>query len=279
MKFSVACNLLYEVAEPTTLLVNLQAARFGRQTVLEERLDIPAGCRCDEYEMPAEHNRVVRLTLAPGQAPITYRATVELAAVTGAPGSISEIGIDVMPLSVTPYLLQSRYCQSDRLARFAEVEFGGAAPGFDRVTAICNWIYRHLAYTSGSSNPLTTAVDTLVARQGVCRDFAHLGVALCRAIGVPARFVSAYAWMLEPPDFHALFEVYLSGRWWMFDATRKSSVDGIVRIGSGRDAADVAFASIFGNATLTDMAVSIIPAEAMAMPGEPTTQPISLSDT
>ena len=119
------------------------------------------------------------------------------------------------------------------------------------MTAICNWIYGNVDYISGTTDALTSAFDTVTQRAGVCRDFAHLGIALCRAMGIPARYVSAYAWRLSPPDFHAVFEAYLDGpgggAWYLFDPTRMTGADGLVRIGIGRDAADVAFCSIFGD--------------------------------
>ncbi len=275
MKFNVASDLLFRVDEPTTLLLNLEAARYGRQVVLKEQLILPDGARVDEFEAPQERNRITRITLAPGEAPIRYRAEIELSPILGDPAAIGEIPIDRLPLHVTGYLLQSRYCQSDRLERFALEEFGDFEPGWTRVQAIANWICEHIAYRSGSSSAQTTAVDTLVEREGVCRDFAHLGIAFCRALRIPARFVSSYAWQLDPPDFHAVFEAYLGGRWWIFDATRKSAVDGLVRIGTGRDAADAAFTTVFGSAELLDMTVSIA---ADGENAEPTTMPVSFAD-
>lgn len=275
MKFNVASDLLFRVDEPTTLLLNLEAARYGRQVVRQEQLILPDGARVDEFEAPQERNRITRITLAPGEAPIRYRAEIELSPILGDPAAIGEIPIDRLPLHVTGYLLQSRYCQSDRLERFALEEFGDFEPGWTRVQAIANWICEHIAYRSGSSSAQTTAVDTLVEREGVCRDFAHLGIAFCRALRIPARFVSSYAWQLDPPDFHAVFEAYLGGRWWIFDATRKSAVDGLVRIGTGRDAADAAFTTVFGSAELLDMTVSIA---ADGENAEPTTMPVSFAD-
>ena len=115
------------------------------------------------------------------------------------------------------------------------------------MNAICNWIHDHLTYQPGSSDEQTTADESLLRRAGVCRDFAHLGTAFCRALGIPARFVSCYAHGLVPCDFHAVFEAYLDGRWWLFDATRQANLDGLVRIGVGRDAAEIAFSTPYGN--------------------------------
>jgi transglutaminase-like putative cysteine protease len=134
--------------------------------------------------------------------------------------------------------------------RFAHSTFGNLRAGYHRVNGICNWIREYVEYQSGVSDSLTSAFDTVTERAGVCRDFAHLAIALCRALGIPARYVSAYAWRLAPPDFHAVIEAYLQGPsgigWYLFDPTRMSAPDGLVRIGTGRDAADVAFCSPYG---------------------------------
>ena len=118
--------------------------------------------------------------------------------------------------------------------------------GHTRVTAICDWIFNDVRYQSGSTNAGTTATDVFKARKGVCRDFAHLGISLCRALGIPARYASVYADALNPQDFHAIFQAHLlgprGGEWFSFDPSRMSSVDSVVRIAAGRDAADVAFA-------------------------------------
>jgi len=141
------------------------------------------------------------------------------------------------------------------LTHFALSTFGNTEPGYLRVTAICDWINNNLHYQPGSSGESTSACDVLVQREGVCRDYAHLAIALCRALCIPARYISGYAVDLQPPDFHGFFEAYLGFRWYLFDATRMAPVEGFVRIGTGRDAADASFATIIGEATLTSMAV------------------------
>jgi transglutaminase-like putative cysteine protease len=120
--------------------------------------------------------------------------------------------ISQIPLAIFPFLLPSRYVPSDRLAGFARTEFGSLLPGHERVNAVCGWIYNHLEYRPGSSSEETTADETLLKRAGICRDFSHLAIAFCRGLGIPARFVSCYAYGLVPPDFHAVFEAYLDGR-------------------------------------------------------------------
>jgi transglutaminase-like putative cysteine protease len=149
------------------------------------------------------------------------------------------------------YIYPSRYCQSDRLRQLANTEFGGIAPGYWRVRAIQDWVHKHTRFVSGSTNVTTSAVDTLIERVGVCRDFAHLMIALCRALNIPARFATGIDYGADPAfgptDFHAYVEVFLSGRWYLFDPSGMALPMGLIRLGNGRDAADVSFATIFGN--------------------------------
>ena len=154
-----------------------------------------------------------------------------------------------------PYLFPSRYCQSDRLSRLAWDLFGDIENPHEKVVAITDWIHENVEYLRGSTDSITSAYDTVTQRTGVCRDFAHLGIALCRALNIPARYFSGYAYQLEPPDFHACFECFIGGSWVVFDATRLAHLNGLVRIGTGRDAADAAVASIFGSASCTEMTV------------------------
>jgi transglutaminase-like putative cysteine protease len=200
--------------------------------------------------MPESGNRYIRLIAPPGGFQVDYQAKVVLTQAVEDPATVFEIPPGELPLSVLTQLYPSRFCQSDRLERFAQRTFGASPPGYQRVVAICNWIHDNVDYVSGASDASTSAYDTVSQRAGVCRDFAHLGIAVCRALGIPARYVSAYAWRLEPPDFHAVFEAFLRGpagpAWYMFDPTRMAAPEGIVRIGVGRDAAEVAFCTQFG---------------------------------
>jgi transglutaminase-like putative cysteine protease len=155
-----------------------------------------------------------------------------------------------LPPEVMGYIYPSRYCQSDRLLKLANSTFGGQWQGYSRVEAIREWVQRHVTFTSNSSNTNTSAVDTLIERVGICRDFAHLMIALCRALNIPARFTTGTDYgadpILGPPDFHAYVEAYLGDRWYIFDPSGTAMPMGLVRFGTGRDAADVAFATIFG---------------------------------
>lgn len=246
MRYRVRCDLSYDVKEPTVFVFNVEVAALRRHDGLRERLTItpdrPRRC----HTVPGLKNRYVSVTAAPGPLQVVYEAELELDVLRAAPTMIEETPRAEIPLAHLPFLLPSRYVPSDRLADFARREFGEIAPGYNRVVAICNWIYENIEYRRGSSNEQTTADESLLLRAGVCRDFAHLGIAFCRALNIPARFVSCYADGLEPADFHAVFEAYLDRRWWLFDATRQAHLDGLVRIGVGRDAAETAFSSPFG---------------------------------
>lgn len=260
MKFLLGCELGYQIGSPSTLIFNIEAARIDRHTILRESLGItPAGLAIEPYLMPESGNRYMRLQVPAGPLTVRYDAEVEVASHRQDPATIAEVPPAELPLAVLPHLYPSRYCPADTLRAWAVREFGELEPGHGRVTAICNWIYEHIEYCRGSSNTRTTACDTLLERSGVCRDFAHLGVTFCRALDIPARFVSGYAWGLEPADFHAVFEAYLGDRWYLFDPTRQANLEGLVRIGVGRDAAEVSFATAFGQVEPTSMVVRIEP--------------------
>lgn len=277
MKYTVGCELGYQVAGASTLILNIEVARTGRQTILDEQLDVTPQCAVETYLMPESGNRYLKLRPAAGQLSIRYRAEVELAAEHLDPATIGEVPPGDLPFAVLPHLYPSRYCPADKLIRWATTEFGHVAPGHERVTAICNWIYDTIEYRRGSSDSGTSAYDTLAERAGVCRDFSHLGISMCRALGIPARFVSGYALGLEPGDFHAVFEAYLGGRWYLFDPTRQAALDGIVRIGVGRDAAEVSFATIFGAITPAAMSVHIASADGSAEAAERTIRAVHIS--
>jgi len=250
MKFKINSQLKYNIADFSTFILNISVAKNNSQKVLSEKLQIEPQLPVEEYTSPTLGNRYLRLNVPQGNLEINYQATVEISYLEQNPNSIKEIPPAELPLDSFYFLYPSRYCQSDRLLRMAANEFGELLPDYSRVTAICNWIYEKVIYLSGSTDSQTSAYDTATERAGVCRDFAHLGIAFCRALNIPARFVSCYAYQLQPPDFHACFEAYLGNRWYIFDPTRLVSEKGIIRIGTGKDAADVAFATIFGPAHL-----------------------------
>ncbi|MCB1505867.1 MAG: transglutaminase family protein [Hyphomicrobiaceae bacterium] len=253
---AVASRLVYEVAQPTTLLVNVAVATTPRQSIEHERFTVKPNVPQTHLPVGEERNRFVRLSLEPGEVDISYEARVRLEPVTEDAPSVEQTDYESLPPQVMSYLNPSRYCESDRLASYALAEFGAMEANYERVDAICDWIASHIEYRGGTTTALTTACDVLLQRTGVCRDFAHLGITFCRALGIPARYVSGYACHLDPPDFHGFFEAYLTGRWFLFDPTRLAPTSGLVRIGVGRDAADTAFATIWGVAQLKEKTVS-----------------------
>lgn len=249
MEIKVGCRLRYEMAQPTQFVFQIEAAKADRQVVTSERLCVPpntAGTGYDIYSDPVTLTRKVRALLGSGPAEVVYEASVEVDASEFDPARVDEFEFANLPLEYLEYLAPSRYCPSDTFTEFADQKFGKLARGHARVAAICDWIHESIAYEAGSTGSWTNAAEVFQAKRGVCRDFAHLGISLTRALGIPARYASVYADGLTPQDFHAVFQAYLfgpkGGEWFSFDPTRMSSVDSLVRIAAGRDAADVAFA-------------------------------------
>lgn len=258
MDISVGCKLAYSLAEPTYFILKIEAANADSQTVVRETLALPAnaqGVPYESYRDPVTLTRKVRCLLGPGDVVISYDATVHVAATAADPAAVGELAFGELPMECLDYLVPSRYCPSDLFVDFSRQTFGTADPGHVRVTGICDWIYANIRYQSGSTGPASDATHVFHSRDGVCRDFAHLGITLCRALGIPARYASVYADGLSPQDFHAVFQAYLSGpdggAWYTFDPTRMSSVDAVARIAAGHDAADVAFAWPQGDVVFT----------------------------
>jgi transglutaminase-like putative cysteine protease len=264
----VGCDLRYAVTAPTSFLFNVAAARTLHQTISQETLQLNPNIPFEASNLGTENIQLYRLTVEPCDLQLQYRALVDLRPEIYDTSGIPEDAYAQIPNEVLPYLNPSRYCESDRLTHFALRMFGSAPPGFSRVTAICDWINSNIDYQVGSSGVSTSACDVLIQRVGVCRDFAHLAIALCRALCIPARYISGYAVALHPQDFHGFFEAYLGSRWYLFDATRKAPVEGFIRIGTGRDAADASFATIIGAANLTTMEVWAEPTAPNPIPNQ-----------
>jgi transglutaminase-like putative cysteine protease len=202
-------------------------------------------------------NLCQRLIAPQGTFEIKTTAQVETAdRIDVAPGA-RYVPVEELPDDVLRFLLPSRYVQSDRLGDKAQEIVGQAAPGYDQAEAIRAWIQTNLVYQYGTSDASTSALETLDQGAGVCRDFAHVGLALCRSLTLPARMVVGYLYQLDPMDLHAWFEVYVGQRWYTFDPTQAEARGGRVVLGYGRDAADVALATQFGPATLSTMQVAV----------------------
>lgn len=251
VRLNFSIELGYQVADAgCDFVFGIHAAHTRAQNVLSETLGISQVLQPDIYTDPVSRNRSLRFRAAPGPLTVSYAATVDIQHHMAQPEQVPETGVLQLPGPVLPYLYPSRYCQSDRLHRLAVREFGALRQGYSRAQAIRDWVNQRVIFMSNSSTGITSAVDTLVDGAGVCRDFAHLMIALCRAVNMPARFVSGIDYgadpALGPTDFHAYVEVYLGQRWYMFDPSGTAIPMGFVRLATGRDAADAAFATLFG---------------------------------
>jgi transglutaminase-like putative cysteine protease len=262
--FNIDCELEYEVTQQTLFIFNVAVPTNPGQRIRYEAIVPQPGVPIEEFHDGAGANRFLRVNVAPGRFSMRYLALVDVD-----PPAI-DLGAECTPLAtvhpeVLPYALSSRYCEAEQLFALACAEFGHIVPGYAQVQAVCAWIRANIAYRVGTSLPTTTARDVLKNGAGVCRDFAHLAIALCRALNIPARFVTGYTRYEEPPqDFHAVFEAYLGARWQLFDPTELAPIDRIVRIGVGRDAADVAFATFFGSARLRRLSPLVEPCDGFA---------------
>jgi transglutaminase-like putative cysteine protease len=249
-RFHIDCELDYDVARQTLFVFNLAIAATPTQRIIAETVSTSCDAVVDEFDDEAGRNRFFRVDVAPGQFSIRYLATVEVqapAADTFAP----EIPLARMPGANLAYLQSSRYCEVEAIFSFACRKFASLPAGYRRVLAICQWVKENLDYQEGSSTLTSGAHEILANRAGVCRDFAHVSIAFCRALNIPARFVTAYTKYQEPPqDFHAVMEAFLGDRWYLFDPTGLAEVSDLVRIGTGRDASEVPFATFFGAARL-----------------------------
>lgn len=244
-------GLSYEVGTAgADFIFNIQAAKTPQQNVVSERLSIQPSIVSKESTDPTTCNRILQLFSPAGRLDVVYQCTVDIKHHIQAPADTPEIPLFELPASVLQYLYPSRYCQSDCLGQLVMGLFGALPRGYSRVQAVVDWVQQQVTFKSNSSNSATSALDTLRDRVGVCRDFAHLMIALCRALNIPARFTTGIDYgadpALGPPDFHAYVEVYLGHRWYIFDPSGTAIPMGFIRIGTGKDAADVSFATIIG---------------------------------
>jgi transglutaminase-like putative cysteine protease len=249
----VSASLAFDVTEPATLV--LQVAVADGVERLRERLDITSGSRAlQATEVPAPAGGRQHLLRAPA-GPLTVWYESEISAAGG--GAAARVTTAERVEALRP----SRYCPSDRVLGLAAAEFGHLGSAADTVRAVCSYVADHFVYTSGSSGPTTDAIDALLSGQGVCRDYAHAVAMLCRAAGVPARLAAVYAPGLSPMDMHAVVEADIDGTWHAWDATRLAPRQSLLRIATGRDAADTAFSTVLdGRAALEELSVTAVAA-------------------
>lgn len=253
VRLELTLKLEYEISskDGADFILNIHAAQTPHQTVVRERLVLSQELTPEVAADPSTGTRFMRLHAGPGPLVVQYESTLDIQHHRTSPGALNEVDVRCLPLQVMQYIYPSRYCQSDRLLNLAAREFGSLPRGYSRVQAIERWVRERVRFASSTSDGHTSAVDTLIDGEGVCRDFAHLMIALCRAVNIPARVATGTDYgadpSLGPPDLHAYVEVYLSDRWYLFDPSGTTTPMGLMRFGVGRDAADVAFATIFGS--------------------------------
>ena len=249
MQITATCNLSVNNAADCPLVAMLRACQGDAQNILEESFNVqPWVPRFDYTDVYG--NLCQRMVLQPGHTDMALSVTAEVDANIATAPQAAPTPMQFLPDDVLLYLLQSRYCPSDKMAERALGIVGNALPGYDQAEAIRAWIHTNLNYQYGVSTATTDAMDTLSQGAGVCRDFAHVGIALCRSLRLPARIVVGYLYGLDPMDLHAWFEVFVNGRWYTFDATQSQPRGGRIVLAYGRDAADVAFISDYGSAPL-----------------------------
>jgi transglutaminase-like putative cysteine protease len=247
-------SLQCEDACPT---VGMLRPRSGQaQWVVSDRYEIEPGVPAREY-VDAFGNLCQRFTLPKGKSKISVRSEVEVADQLAVDMHAPLTPVEQLPDDAMVYLLQSRYCPSDKMAEKAQGIVEGVAPGYGQVERIRRWIHENHEYKYGVSCESTDALETMKVKAGVCRDFAHVGVALCRSLSIPARVVVGYLHKLDPMDLHAWFEAFIGGRWYTFDATQEEARGGRVVVAYGRDIADVAFLSNYGPMEIVEMEVGV----------------------
>ncbi len=254
MRLNAGCELFFDADAPTPLILMLRPRSGLGQWVLREEYLLEPHVPIVEYT-DGYGNFCQRLITPQGAFHVHTMASVSTADEIDVCADALYVPVQNVPDSILQFLLPSRYCQSDQLGDLAQEITTDAAPGYEQVEAIRKWIQANLEYRYGTSNASTSAVDTAESRVGVCRDFTHLGISLCRSLNIPARMVVGYLYQLEPMDLHAWFEAYVGDRWYTFDATQQAPKGNRIAIAYGRDAADVALATQFGPLTLKDMKV------------------------
>jgi len=254
MRLTAGCQLNFEAQALAPLILMLRPRSGASQTVITEDLQFTPHLAAIEY-FDLYGNACHRLLIPSGEFQITSTVTADTADTIDVNPQAAFVPVQSLPDEVLHFLLPSRYCQADLVGDLANKIVAGIDSGYDQVEAIRRWIHDHIDYQYDTSDASTSAIDTERTRVGVCRDFVHLGMALCRSLTIPARMVVGYLYQLDPMDLHAWFEAYVGDRWYTFDATQPEPRGNRIAIAYGRDAADVALANQFGPLTLTDMQV------------------------
>lgn len=262
MPIQIQASFAFELGQPTDVLLQFEAAAMPEQEIISSHTNMSDAIHL--ARVGADDDIGERIWLrAKGLFEVDYSAKVALHRQQVDIPSLAALPPHRLPGETVQFLFDSRYCPADRFQTFVEDEFGGTSGGA-RIEAIRQWIASKLSYVPGSSNADTGAADSFIQRQGICRDYAHLMVTMARASTIPARYVACYAPGVDPPDFHAVAEVFLAdpenqegGTWQIVDATGMASAHDTVKIGIGRDAADVSFLTSFGQNDFRSKTISV----------------------
>jgi transglutaminase-like putative cysteine protease len=250
------CQLDYATHEEVPTIFMLRPRSGWAQWVMREEFYIQP--RVPVVEFTDVYANLCQRTVMPaGGFHLSVRFRAQVPDTVDADWGRPLLQVQQLPTDLMHYLLPSRYCQSDRLAGLANSIVAGLPRDYGLVENIRLWIHKNIRFELGTSDSSTCALETSNMRHGVCRDFAHLGIALCRAVNVPARMVVGFLYQLHPMDMHAWFEAFIGGRWFTFDATEPFTRGNRIVVAYGRDAADVALATMFGDASLLSMQVSV----------------------
>jgi len=255
MKLRIEAHLDYGFGHATDTLLQIEAAALPDQAIESANLQLSP---VEQFaRVPAHDGIGERIWVRTGtRLTADYSAIVAITRPVDDCRHLPRVEPHQLPGEAVQYLFGSRYCQSDLFPNFVDAEFAGLDGGV-RVLAIRDWIERHFAYVPGVSNAETTAMESFIRREGVCRDYSHVLITLVRACGIPARMASVYALGIEPQDFHAVAEVFLGGGWHLIDATGMAKEGAMARIGVGRDAADISFLTAYGFASFNALRVSV----------------------
>ena len=255
MRLSIVTSLDYFFPAPTDVLLQIEAAAIPEQSVEKAQIAVR---ECRHFaRVPAQDNIGDRIWVSlQGEVRVEYSAIVTISRDFDDFQHLDKVAPYQLPGEAVQYLMGSRYCPSDQFQSFVYEEFGHLEGG-KRVMAMRDWIQNHFSYVPGISSSETTAIETFARRQGICRDYAHVLITLVRASGIPARIASVYALGIEPPDFHAVAEVFLGDAWHLVDATGMAKAGAMAKIGIGRDAADVAFLTAYGQAIMNAQSVRV----------------------
>ncbi|MFT4177378.1 MAG: transglutaminase family protein [Luteolibacter sp.] len=254
------CKLIYRTSEDVPVIFMLRPRSGWAQWIMREEFHLHPPVSAVEFT-DVYGNLCQRLTMPEGEFHVLVKVRANVPDALDVEMDVPLAPVEQLPTEAFHYLLPSRYCQSDRLSELAERIVGDMPQTYGQVEKIRAWIYENIRYEYSTSDSSTSALDTVDSKVGVCRDFAHLGIALCRSLTIPARMVVGFLHGLEPMDLHAWFEAFIGGRWYTFDATQSEPKGNRVVIAYGRDASDVALATIFGSFELMEMKVTVVPVD------------------